>query len=227
MSNLKAKAVLFDLFETLVTEFSEGKRISNRNYDYFELLGLPNEEYKKEWRIRSKARMTGIFPDYPSVIRDILIKRELSYKEESIKFLYEERMREKEIPFREIKPEIIDLLSFLKSRKVSLGLVSNCTEEEVRYWEDSGLSKYFDVAIFSYEVGYAKPDERIYKLACNHLKVDPRESIFVGDGGSDELTGAYNIGLTPIQAMWFNSYIESNFTKAADPLTLTEMLKDI
>lgn len=51
------KAVFFDLFETLVTEFSENTRISKRNYDYMNILGLSNEDFKKEWRIRRERRM--------------------------------------------------------------------------------------------------------------------------------------------------------------------------
>lgn len=227
MSNLKVKAVFFDLFETLVTEFSDGKRISNRYYDYLELLGLSNEEFKNEWRNRNKDRMTGFFSDFPSVIRDILKKRELNYNDESVEYLYQGRLREKEIPFREIQPGIIDLLTYLKDKKVSVGLISNCTEEEVRHWKNSEISKYFDDVIFSYEVGYAKPDERIYKLACSRLMVEPSKSIFVGDGGSDELTGAYNAGITPFHAVWFNPFVESNFTKITDPLTLKEILNDI
>jgi len=31
---MKAKAALFDLFETLITEFTDGKRKTMRNYDY-------------------------------------------------------------------------------------------------------------------------------------------------------------------------------------------------
>lgn len=227
MSQLKVKAVLFDLFETLVTEFSHGKRISNRSYNYLDLIGIPNDEFKQEWRSRNKERMTGAFGDYPSVIRDILSKRKLDINEETIERLYQQRLIEKEIPFRQIQPKILDLLSFLKKKDIELGLVSNCTEEEVRQWMASDISKFFNVSIFSYEVGYAKPDERIYKLACERLNVEPSETIFVGDGGSDELTGAYRAGITPFHALWFNPYIDSHFIKVADPLMLKKLINDI
>ena len=226
LSQLKVSAVLFDLFETLVTEFSDGKRISNRFYNYLELLGIPNSEFKQEWGNRISERMTGAFADYPSVVRDILSKRGLNINEESIEYLYQQRLREKEIPFRQIRPEIIDLLSFLKSKKIKLGLVSNCSEEEVRQWSASGISTYFDDTIFSYEIGYAKPDVMIYKLACERLNIEPSEIIFVGDGGSDELMGAYRAGITPFHAVWFNTHVESNFAKLASPMMLKEMIND-
>lgn len=138
---MKVKAVLFDLFETLITEFSEGKRISNRSYDYMKLLGIPNDEFKLEWSRRVQDRMTGRFPDFSYVIRDILTKRGLAINEETITFLYQERLKEKEIPFRQIDPRILDLLSSLKEKGIKLALVSNCSEEEVAYWGKSEFPK--------------------------------------------------------------------------------------
>jgi FMN phosphatase YigB (HAD superfamily) len=50
-------------------------------------------------------------------------------------------------------------------------------EEEARY----GLSSLFEPIIYSHEVGFAKPDERIYRLACQLLGVEPTEVVFVDD----------------------------------------------
>ncbi|RXZ77468.1 HAD family hydrolase [Paenibacillaceae bacterium] len=221
---MTVKAVFFDLFETLVTEFSEGSRISKRNYDYMKIFGLSNEEYKKEWRNRSNGRMTGLFPDYPSVLKDMLIKCGRKYDEEAIEYLYQERIKEKEIPFDNTRSDIVDLLSKLKNKGMKLGLISNCTEEEIRSWHRSDLAKYFDVTIFSYEVGLAKPDKKIYQLACDQLLVEPAESIFVGDGGSKELDGAYHAGLTPYHAVWFNPYIDSDYKKIDDPSAIMSLI---
>ncbi|WP_422657613.1 HAD family hydrolase [Paenibacillus sp. EC2-1] len=212
------KAVFFDLFETLVTEFSENIRISKRNYDYMNILGLSNEDFKKEWRIRRERRMAGVFSDYPSVLRDILSSRGLKDDIEAIDFLHQERIKEKCIPFRNIHSEITDLLTYIKSKGIKIGLISNCTEEEVRYWNGSALTPYFDDAIFSFEVGLAKPDQRIYELACERLLVKPSESIFVGDGGSSELEGAARAGLIPYHATWFNTHIKSGFRKCSSPI---------
>lgn len=38
--------------------------------------------------------------------------------------------------------------------------------------------------------GRDTPDKEIYKIAMDMQKVKPEESVFVGDGGSDELYGA-------------------------------------
>lgn len=221
---MKPKAILFDLFETLITEFSDNKRISKRSYDYSALLGLSNEDFKQEWGSRQKKRMTGEYLNYHAVLEDILSNRNLPYKQAIIDMLYEERAGEKLLPLQVIRADILELLTALRARQIKIGLISNCTEEEVRYWGKSELSTYFDDVIFSYEVGLAKPDKQIYLLSCERLGVALEEAVFVGDGGSSELEGAAETDITPYQAFWFNTYIQTNFPKLYQPLDLLQVI---
>ncbi|GIP38912.1 hypothetical protein J31TS4_21920 [Paenibacillus sp. J31TS4] len=221
---MKPDAVFFDLFETLITEFIDGKRISRRNYDYPGLLGLSAADFKTEWGSRSTRRMNGELPDFPSVIRDILAGRGLAPDEEAIAYLYRERLAEKELPLRAIRPDILGMLTALRSSGIRIGLISNCTEEEVRHWPLSQLAASFDDVVFSYEAGCAKPDERIYRIACERLGVRPDRSVFVGDGGSRELEGAHAAGMAVYHAFWFNTYIESPFPKLTAPEELLQTL---
>ena len=43
-----------------------------------------------------------------------------------------------------------------------------------------------------------KPDPRIYQLTAERLEVRPEECLFVGDGGSQELSGALSVGMHPV-----------------------------
>ena len=54
-------------------------------------------------------------------------------------------------------------------------------------------------SVFSVEVGICKPDPEIYLTACRRLGVEPQECVYVGDGGSRELTGAAAVGMTPVR----------------------------
>jgi putative hydrolase of the HAD superfamily len=217
---MKIRAIFFDLFETLISEFADGKRIAYRQYDYMGLLGLSHTDFKLEWRKHQDARMCGDFASYHDVIRAILATRCLPVNEEAIEALYQARLEEKEIPFRQIHSEVLSLLQSLKKHPIKIGLISNCTEEEVGGWEDSELSEYFDDYIFSYQVGISKPNKEIYMLACNRLGVRPEECIFVGDGGSNELQGAGAIGLNVVHAIWFHSFIKSEFKQLESPIKL-------
>ncbi|MFF3923008.1 HAD family hydrolase [Paenibacillus lactis] len=221
---MKVKAALFDLYETLITEFSGGKRIFRRQQVDPERLGLSQDEFKREWRIRQERRMNGSFPTFHAVIRDILEQRNLSYPNDHVEQLYRARVEEKRLPFESIRPDILEMLGLLKKRGIKLGLVSNCTEEEVIHFGRSPLASCFDDVIFSYEVGLAKPQKEIYLMACERLGVTPEASIFVGDGGSDELRGAQDAGLRPYHAYWFNTYVESGFRKLHAPLELRDIL---
>jgi FMN phosphatase YigB (HAD superfamily) len=71
-----------------------------------------------------------------------------------------------------------------------------------------------DATIFSYEVGYRKPDSRIYRHALAALDVPAADAIFVGDGGSDEHSGARALGMstvlvTRLFAFWWPDKIEA------------------
>jgi HAD superfamily hydrolase (TIGR01509 family) len=198
------KAILFDLYETLISEYKDGVRKANRSsFNYEQRLGIPDDVYRKEWGARREQRMTGHYPDYPSVLIDILNQYQLQTDKGQIEALYKERIEEKRAAFTDIDPEIIQMLESLKRVGLKLALVSNASEEEVRAWETSPLIAFFDTVVFSYEAGLAKPDRRIYELACLRLCVPAEESLFVGDGGSNELVGAQLAGLTAYQAGWF------------------------
>ncbi len=51
---------------------------------------------------------------------------------------------------------------------------------------------------FSCEERIRKPARRIYQIACERLKVQPQECLYVGDGSGEELTGAAAVGMLPI-----------------------------
>lgn len=210
---METKAVIFDLFETLITEFGNGERLAKRTYNYMELLGLSNEEFKREFGRRQLRRMTGELKSYHNVVEEILARNELPFNKETIDHLYQERVKEKQLPLLTSNEDVNNLLDAIRSKNVKIGLISNCTEEEVQSWRDSKLALYFDDVIFSYDVGLAKPNKKIYLLSCERLGVKPHEVVFVGDGGSDELRGAHDAGMRVYHATWFNTYIESNFMK--------------
>lgn len=222
---MRIQAVFFDLFETLITEFADGNRISNRKYDYMQLLGLSAEAFKDEWRNHQEARMRGEFPTFNDVIRTILASRNLPVIEANVEFLYQERLKEKRLPFKQINLEVLELLRYLKQNQIKVGLISNCTEEEVRGWQDSALSEHFDDVVFSYQSEMCKPDKEIYMLACERLNVQPEASVFVGDGGSNELSGAKEAGLSVFQAIWFQSWIKSDFMQLSSPSELIAALE--
>jgi len=93
---------------------------------------------------------------------------------------------------------VIETLRWCRERGLKTGLVSNAGPTVPRVFKGSPLAPLFDAAVFSCDVGIAKPDPAIYGSVCGLLSVDPRDCIYIGDGGDDELQGAERFGMKPV-----------------------------
>ncbi|MET8258703.1 HAD-IA family hydrolase [Micromonospora sp. NPDC005205] len=98
----------------------------------------------------------------------------------------------------------LDVLDVLRDGGHPLALISNATSETAEAWPQSPLARRFDVAVFSCEVGLAKPDPAIYRIAAERLGVAPAECVFVGDGADGELAGAAAVGMTVLRTTEHN-----------------------
>ena len=79
-----------------------------------------------------------------------------------------------------------------------MGLISNCAEEVSVLWSSTPFAPLVDTAVLSYNVRLAKPDPRIYAMAAEGLGVAAEECLYVGDGTSNELSGAQRAGMTAV-----------------------------
>jgi len=193
-------AVVFDLFETLVTE--RGPRWKPWSFEA-ESLGLDPEDFHREKRARYHKRCVGAYADYPSLLREIFRALEREPDEPRIADLAKERTQRMTHPFADVEPPIIEMLERLRAMGLRLAMLSNTTGDEVGSWGACALNGLFDTVVFSHEAGLAKPDPEIYLLACRRLGVEPARALFVGDGMSNELAGAAGVGMTPLCATWF------------------------
>ncbi len=84
-----------------------------------------------------------------------------------------------------------------------IGLVSNILEETPisirRRLAEDGMMDWFDALAISSEVGWAKPDPRIFWDCLHHLRAPPRNSVHVGDLPVD-IRGAR---AAHMKAVWF------------------------
>jgi putative hydrolase of the HAD superfamily len=98
-----------------------------------------------------------------------------------------------------LRADAVSALSALKDRGLATALVSDCTHELPAFLPGLPVAGLLDARIFSVELGVCKPDPRIYLAACDQLGVMPEECLYVGDGGSHELTGAEAVGMTAVR----------------------------
>jgi putative hydrolase of the HAD superfamily len=188
------KAIIFDLYHTLTaTEITSPQGLSTAT-----ILGIDRRLWNQHFMDRSRDRLTGNTNDAYTVIKDLAHAIDPSIPEELIRQAVEHRARRFEESL-ELMPEAsIETIRYLKSKGKKVALLSNADVIETRGWVKCPAGPYFDATIFSCEVGYMKPDIEIYKLCLDRLGVEARDSVFVGDGGSNELYAARSMGITTI-----------------------------
>jgi putative hydrolase of the HAD superfamily len=103
-----------------------------------------------------------------------------------------------------VRAETLAVLDALRADGHPIGLISNATAETAEAWDRTELARRFDVAIFSCDVGLAKPDPAIYRLAADRLGVDVADCVYVGDGADGELAGAAAVGMTVLRTTEHN-----------------------
>lgn len=87
-------------------------------------------------------------------------------------------------------PDVHPVLASLR-QKVALGSVSNGVAD----LGTIGMDHYFDVSIAAHQFGSAKPDPAIFRHACEALRVEPAEAVYVGDDPLLDVEGAQKAGL--------------------------------
>jgi len=98
-----------------------------------------------------------------------------------------------------LREDAVSALTALKRRGLATALVSDCTHELPAFLPGLPVAELLDARVFSVELGVCKPDPRIYLAACEQLGVRPEQCLYVGDGGSHELTGAEAVGMTAVR----------------------------
>ena len=95
------------------------------------------------------------------------------------------------------------LLEYLSSH-VRVGVVTNgLRTAQGEKLKACVLEKYIDVLIISEEVGYRKPDRRIFEEALKRTDTKPSEAVYVGDSWDFGIVPASRCGMKTI---WLNRY---------------------
>ncbi len=192
------KAVIFDMFETLVSLY--------RCEQYFgehmcRDMGITEERFREIWDASEGERSIGA-KRLEDTVREIMEKNGV-FEQDLFESIVRKRSEGRRKVFDVYRDDIKPLLTALKDRGLKVALITNCFSEEAVAIKDSDLYPLFDVPILSYDEGFMKPDPAIYRLALDRLGLQPEECLYVGDGGSHELEAAREIGMKPLQALWY------------------------
>jgi len=202
------KAVLFDLFNTLITYqppredihlgilaknqiLIEKKIMANAiksgdEYFYREnsvslVKNRPAQEQKTVWYGYEAAvlKEAGIDPE-PSLIMDIL---------NALKDVHYEM-----VLFEDVLPALREL----KDMELKLGIVSNIDRDIRPMCSEMGIMNILDIVLTSLETGLFKPSPEIFLRAAEELQVAAAESLYAGDQYQIDVIGANRAGMVGV-----------------------------
>lgn len=189
-------AVIFDLFGTLVNTVTPA--------EYGELLctlgarlGVSPERFEAEWRISITEREAGTLGGVPGILRTTAQRAGGDPKAGALEAAARDWLGSAR---RWLTPRerTLQTLEAFHDAGYVIGVLSNCSAEVPILWQDTTIARSIHMPVFSCDVGMMKPDPRIYEQVCAGLSVEPMRCIFVGDGGSRELTGAAKLGMEAV-----------------------------
>jgi len=92
----------------------------------------------------------------------------------------------------------LELLDRIRSIGVRLALVSNTPPTSHAIIDRMRLRQRFDAVVFSCDVGYLKPDPRIFRVALDQLGIAPEECVVIGDKIRTDILGGAILGTRTI-----------------------------
>jgi putative hydrolase of the HAD superfamily len=195
------RAILFDLYDTLVGGGNEDER-GAVNRAMGTDLGIDPDNFAAEWSQTRGLRFVGALGDLEATVRAVAIRLSGSPTPSALRLAATRRLT---LTRRLLWPSAATLsaLDDLRHHGWRLGLVSNCSAETPELWKRTPLASRFDAVGFSCELGVAKPDPAIYLAVCSFLSVAPTDCVYVGDGASGELAAAAGLGMAVVRTEEF------------------------
>lgn len=175
----RIRAVLFDVYGTLV-------QILRPTHPYRQLLGIVRARDPSI----DRAAFSRLVMTRPLRLADAA--RLHAVESSAIQALEQEL--EREIGSIELFPEVPQVLGTLRDRGYRIGVCSNLALPYASPVART-LEGLVDVAVWSFEAGYIKPEPQIYGLAADRLQVPPSSVLMVGDSYRADVEGPRSAGL--------------------------------
>jgi len=207
---MRVKAVLFDLFDTLLLiEVGDAFYPSSlrRLYEFLAKNGVKVrlEDFEHVYfevreKILSESRKTLEEPHFNLRVSQTLKK--LGYNldmSDPVVFGATMAFAAEFMRHVSLDPDAFNVLRALHER-YRLGLVSNFGIPECarKLLEEFHLNRFLDVVIISSEVNRRKPSPEIFEKALKALGVEPSEAVFVGDSLDLDVMGPKNVGMRAV-----------------------------
>ena len=193
---MRFRAVVFDLFGTLVSEFPVADWDAHL-VEMGRILGVDPVRLRAVWEQTAIERQTGRLGDIHQNVREIARRLGVAPGDDEIRRALAVRWKLYARYFRPL-PGALEAVRAVRERGRRTALVSMCAPDAPEMWHRSPFAGLMDAEVFSCEAGLRKPDPAIYRLAVQRLGVAPSSCLYVGDGSYGELRGATEAGMTAV-----------------------------
>ncbi len=207
---MQIKAVLFDMFDTLMIiekdhAFYSPAVKSMHNFLFQNGVNVPFATFRDAYIKARDALYEEADRDMEEPHFDLRVKnalKALGYNVEAESRLVHGATNQfcsEFMNYVRIDDNAADALKILNA-KYRLGIVSNfaITECVTKILERHKLTALFDLIIVSAAVNRRKPHPEIFKYALKKLKLTPSEVAFVGDTVDADIKGAREVGMKTI-----------------------------
>jgi putative hydrolase of the HAD superfamily len=188
------KGVIFDLFHTLTGLESEWSDLPVTST----VLGIDRRKWDEVLTVNSHWRVIGELREPFEILRRLVHQVDPLLPDELIRGAVEIRIQRFRHSLSRIPAVNVEAVRSLRRAGIKVGLISNADAMEIAAWPGCPMGGIFDAEVFSCDVGLAKPDPAIYRICLDMLGLQAGECMFVGDGGSNELVGAREVGMKTV-----------------------------
>jgi HAD superfamily hydrolase (TIGR01509 family) len=197
------KTVLFDFGGTIDTD---GVHWSEKFWEFYQQNGINVEKKQFEEAFVRSDEMIMQWADLPKATLYKTLHKQVALQFAHLKLDAEGRMIKSVADdcYHDVKQTIeraMRILTKLKQKGLTLGLVSNFYGNLDVVCREFGLDKVMSAMVDSVLVGVRKPDPSIFKIALDSCSAEPATTAVVGDSYDRDIVPAKLLGCTTI---WLN-----------------------
>jgi putative hydrolase of the HAD superfamily len=191
------KAVIFDLFGTLVFDNFSSKRYPAFLSGLANLLGLKESEFIPLWQASYRGRTIGKFETLQDNFRWVGGQLGRTLNPSGVD---EAALQIVQLTRRALTPRVhaVETIGQLRQKGFKTALISDCGPAVPLIWNETPFADLFDSAVFSCRERLKKPDPKFYQIVLDRLSLPAQDCFYVGDGHSGEIEGAKGMGMTPV-----------------------------
>ena len=211
---MATRAVLFDLFDTLVDLVLEGlplvqmgqRRLPSTYQTLHEVIvqrsALDFEHFARELgSVDREGRQRALAEgrEYPTLERFQTLLERLALEDDGLAELLTQTHMGLLRATARFHPHHAEVLRELRGT-VRIGVCSNFSHAPTAraLLEEAGLLSHIDEVVISEEVGIRKPRREIFEAALERLDVPREQTLHVGDDLKTDVEGAAGAGITPV-----------------------------